>query len=191
MPKIARFIIWICSKFTRLELEQIITGFSDVLSDRNPEVKPKDDFKEKHPNYRAFSIDPLPPLTEPPVAKQPPDLKDYKLLLSEHQNTYGKAPTQVKHRSGSLNVPQLTTCPCCNAPYTYIYSTTASRGLSSDARSVNIYFKLTRDSAKIVFPISSALIVTMRSLPGNNVKRSLSTNAVTITVLTGYKPLIT
>lgn len=121
MPKIARFVIWICSKFTRLELEQIITGLSDVLSDRNPEVKPKDDFKEKHPNYRAFSVDPLPPLTEPPVAKQSPDLKDYKLLLSEYQNTYGKALTQVKHRSGSLNVPQLTTCPCCNAPYTYIY----------------------------------------------------------------------
>ena len=67
---IARFIIWICSKFTRIEIEQIVTGLSDVLQNRNPEVKPKDDFKEKHPNYRQFAVDPLPPLTEPPLQKK-------------------------------------------------------------------------------------------------------------------------
>jgi len=63
MFKITRFVIWICSKFTRAEIEQIIAGLSDVLSNHNPEVKPKDDFKEKHPNYRVFSVDPLSPLT--------------------------------------------------------------------------------------------------------------------------------
>ncbi len=65
MSKITRFVIWICSKFTRAEIEQIIAGLSDVLGNLNPEVKPKDDFKEKHPNYRVFFVDPLPPLTEP------------------------------------------------------------------------------------------------------------------------------
>jgi hypothetical protein len=68
--RIARFIVWICSKFTRLEIEQIITGLSDVLHNRNPEVKPKDDFKEKHPSYRQFTVDPLPPLTESPLQKK-------------------------------------------------------------------------------------------------------------------------
>lgn len=68
--RIARFVIWICSKFTRIEIEQIVTGLSDVLQNRNPEVKPKDDFKEKHPNYRQFAVDPLPPLTEPPLQKK-------------------------------------------------------------------------------------------------------------------------
>jgi len=68
--KIARFIIWISSKFTRIEIEQIVTGLSDVLQNRNPEVKPKDDFKEKHPNYRLFAVDPKPPLTEPPLQKK-------------------------------------------------------------------------------------------------------------------------
>ena len=68
--RIARFIIWICSKFTRVEIEQIVTGLSDVLQNRNPEVKPKDDFKEKHPNYRQFTVDPKPPLTEPPPEKK-------------------------------------------------------------------------------------------------------------------------
>jgi hypothetical protein len=70
MSRIARFVIWICSKFTKVEIEQIIVGLSDVLMDRNPEVKPKDDFKEKHPNYRDFAVDPLPPLTEPPALKK-------------------------------------------------------------------------------------------------------------------------
>jgi hypothetical protein len=68
--KIARFVIWVCSKFTRIEIEYIVTGLSDVLQNRNPEVKLKDDFKEKHPNYRQFAVDPLPPLTEPPLQKQ-------------------------------------------------------------------------------------------------------------------------
>jgi hypothetical protein len=61
MSKIARFVVWICSKFTRVEIEQIINGLLDVLNNRNTEVKPKDDFKEKHPNYRNFFVDPLPP----------------------------------------------------------------------------------------------------------------------------------
>jgi hypothetical protein len=68
--RISRFIIWICSKFNKAEIELIVVGLSDVLLDRNPEVKPKDDFKEKHPNYRNFVVDPLPPLTEPPTAKK-------------------------------------------------------------------------------------------------------------------------
>jgi hypothetical protein len=70
MSRISRFVIWICSKFTKAEIEQIIFGLSEVLMDRNPDVKPKDDFKEKHPNYRDFEVDPLPPLTEPPAGKK-------------------------------------------------------------------------------------------------------------------------
>jgi hypothetical protein len=77
MTKIARFIIWICSKFTKGEIEQIIKGLVDVLQDRNPEVKPKDDFKEQHPHYRNFFVDSKPPLTEPPVLKKAPEPKDY------------------------------------------------------------------------------------------------------------------
>ena len=70
LSKTARFVVWICSKFTKTEIEQIVVGLSDVLENRNPEVKPKDDFKEKHPNYRNFSVDSLPPLTEPPEFKK-------------------------------------------------------------------------------------------------------------------------
>lgn len=75
LSKIARFVVWICSKFTKTEIEQIVVGLSDILADRNPEVKPKDDFKEKHPNYRNFNVDPKPPLTEPPVFKKKTSIK--------------------------------------------------------------------------------------------------------------------
>jgi hypothetical protein len=70
LSKTARFVIWICSKFTKTEIEQIVVGLSDVLENRNPEVKPKDDFKDKHPNYRNFIVDPEPPLTESPTFKK-------------------------------------------------------------------------------------------------------------------------
>jgi hypothetical protein len=32
MSKIARFVVWICSKFTRVEIEQIVNGLLDVLN---------------------------------------------------------------------------------------------------------------------------------------------------------------
>lgn len=118
MSKIARFVIWICSKFTRVEIEQIINGLLDVLNNRNTEVKPKDDFKEKHPNYRNFFVDPLPPLTEVPTPKQS---KDYKLILAEYQAAHGKPLETVQRRSHSLKVPELTLCPLCNAPHAYLY----------------------------------------------------------------------
>ena len=56
MNKITRFVIWICSKFTREEIEKIIQGLSDVLDNRDPDVKPKDDFKRKHPHYGNFFL---------------------------------------------------------------------------------------------------------------------------------------
>ena len=68
--KVDRFVIWICSKFIRTEIELIIKGLSDVLANRNPEIKPKDDFKEKHPNYRNFYVDPNSPLTQKPEESQ-------------------------------------------------------------------------------------------------------------------------
>ncbi|MFH1776585.1 MAG: hypothetical protein ABH952_03385 [Candidatus Omnitrophota bacterium] len=82
MKKVERFIIWICSKFTRSEIERIIKGLSDVLANRNPEVKPKDDFKEKHPNYRTFFVDPEPPLTTNPQEIATPKLFWRKLLAN-------------------------------------------------------------------------------------------------------------
>jgi len=121
MSKIARFIIWICSKFTKNEIEQIIKGLEDVLHDRNPEVKPKDDFKEKHPLYRDFFVDPKPPLTEPPVLKKAHEPKNYKALLALYEADHGKPFDPIKRRGKSPVVPRQIVCPVCNAPHEYLY----------------------------------------------------------------------
>ena len=122
MSKIARFIIWICSKFTKSEIEQIVSGLVDVLADRNPEVKPKDDFKEKYPQYRKFSVDRLAPLIEPQRVPEPVvPSKDYQELLARYQKKHGKPLVPVKQRAGSPSVPERIVCPSCQAPHEYLY----------------------------------------------------------------------
>lgn len=122
MSKIARFIIWICSKFTKSEIEQIVSGLIDVLADRNPEVKPKDDFKEKYPQYRNFSVDPLAPLTEPQRVAQPSaPLEDYRELLAAYQKEHDTPLSPVRQRAGSPRVPERIICPSCQAPHQYLY----------------------------------------------------------------------
>jgi len=118
MNKIARFVIWICSKFTRDEIEQIIQGLSDVLANRNPDVKPKDDFKKKHPNYRNFFVDPNSPL--PAVPKPPPKL-NWKELLNKHKQSHGKQLQPVSPKNPATKVPENTVCRICGAPSKYLY----------------------------------------------------------------------
>lgn len=118
MKKIDRFVIWICSKFTRDEIEKIIQGLSDVLANRNPDVKPKDDFKEKHPNYRDFSVDPNPPLPAP--QKSIPKL-NWKDLLNKYQLEHGKPLEPVNPKNPCTKVPPNSVCRVCDAPSEYLY----------------------------------------------------------------------
>ena len=53
--RIARMVVWLCAQFNRQEIELIITGLQDVLADRDPEVKPRDDFKK---NIRTIARSP-------------------------------------------------------------------------------------------------------------------------------------
>jgi hypothetical protein len=64
MQKISRFVVWICSKFTREQIEIIVKELTEILKNHNSEIKPKDEFKEKYPNYRSFPVDSKPPLAE-------------------------------------------------------------------------------------------------------------------------------
>jgi len=65
LNKVSRFVIWICSKFNREQIQTIIKELSEILENRNPEIKPKDDIQQKYPNYRNFYVDPKPPLNQP------------------------------------------------------------------------------------------------------------------------------
>lgn len=70
MDQISRFVVWLCSKFSREQLELISQELSDILQGRKEfPTNPKDAFREKHPNYRDFTVDPNPPLTEPAKKK--------------------------------------------------------------------------------------------------------------------------
>jgi len=46
MDRISRFVVWICSKFDRGQIERVVAELQDVLANRNPEIKPRDDFKK-------------------------------------------------------------------------------------------------------------------------------------------------
>ncbi len=123
MKKITRIIVWLCSKFNKEEIENITIGLIDVLSDRNPEIKPKDDFKQKHPNYREFSVDPNPPLTKSDKDNEGEEQhsKHFTQLLKEYLEIRKKELKPVKHRNIANAVPIKTICPSCNAPHSYIY----------------------------------------------------------------------
>ena len=118
MRKTARFVIWICSKFTHDEIEEIINGLLEVLANRNPDVKPKDDFKEKHPHYRSFFVDPNPPLKVPP--KTTPKL-DWRKLLSTYETNRGYPLKPVAAKDPKTKVPEGSTCRICGAPCQYLY----------------------------------------------------------------------
>lgn len=118
MRKVERFVIWICSKFTRSEIEYIIQGLSEVLANRNPEVKPKDDFKEQHPHYRNFFVDPKPPLTTPPKSTPP---LDWKKLLALYKKHFGHLLKPVNPKNPETKVPQNSICKSCSAPSRYLY----------------------------------------------------------------------
>ena len=118
LNKMSRFVLWICSKFTRKEIEFIIKELSVIITNRNPEVRPKDDFKEKHPNYRSFYSDAKPPLTEPPKKKIALNYKD---LLTTYKKEHKHPLKPVNIRNSKNSVPKHSICYSCNAPHQYLY----------------------------------------------------------------------
>ena len=120
MHRISRFVIWICNKFNREEIIKIIEELIDILQNRNPDVKPRDDFKEKHPNYRDFKVDPLPPLSESPEKIVKPQ-QFYKSLFKEYEAINGKSLKPVSLRNNSQPVPKQISCPNCKASHNYLY----------------------------------------------------------------------
>jgi transposase-like protein len=120
VKKIKRFVIWICRHFDREEIFEMVDELIKILNDKNPDIKFKDDFKKKHPNYRDFSTDPLAPLEAAEIVKKTPEL-NYRDLLIEYENKHGQPLKPVKVRDNKNRVPKQTQCPQCSAPHEYIY----------------------------------------------------------------------
>jgi len=70
MFNLSRVVVWICKRFNREQINLIINELSKILKDPNSEIQPQDSFKEDHPNYRKFDVDPNPPLPESPIKKK-------------------------------------------------------------------------------------------------------------------------
>ncbi len=186
MKKTARFVIWICSKsipldskhltgFTREEIEQIIQGLLDVLANRNPDVKPKDDFKEKHPNYRNFFVDPNPPLKTPPKTR--PKL-DWRKLLSTYETNRGYPLKAVAAKDPKTKVPEGSTCRICNAPCQYLYF---NDGKNRTQLKCKVCFSLTQVHPVIAIKLNTfGLIVVIHFIFGKRREMSLSINATII-----------
>jgi putative transposase len=120
LSNISRFVVWICRKFSREEIEKIVIELSSILKNPNADLKTKDQFKEEFPHFRDFRPDPLEPLTQPPGVKKKTE-KDYKVILKEYQETHNKPLQPVNCVSKEAMVPSQVICPHCNAPHQYIY----------------------------------------------------------------------
>jgi rubredoxin len=144
--KIARFVIWICSKFNKAEVVQIINGLQQVLAERNPEIKFKDDFKEKHPNYRDYYVDPLPPLTEKPAGESPLPALDWQELLKGYEQREGRPLRPIKPRKG-FSVPTQCQCVHCGAPAQYLYYNDGKRKSQLRCKVCGLFFSIAPTSS--------------------------------------------
>ena len=120
MTKIARFVLWLCNKFTRQELEEIIRRLQEILAEREPQIKPRDDFHDQHPHYRQFYVDPLAPLTEPTIPAPTKPILDWKRLCADYAQKKGRALDPVIRRKGET-IPKGMVCLRCGAPAAYLY----------------------------------------------------------------------
>ncbi len=64
MSAISRFVIWICRKFNRDQVEKIVEELSAILKNPGSSIQPREDSDENYPNYRDFHPDTDAPLTE-------------------------------------------------------------------------------------------------------------------------------
>lgn len=100
--------------------EKIITYLLVVILGKDYKIPKKDNPVNK--KYRKLQVD------QKPIFENTLKL-DYKKLLADYQKTNGKELKPRKpHKNSKSHVPESTRCPCCNAPYNYLYDNTGGRG---------------------------------------------------------------
>lgn len=120
MANIARLVLWLCKKFTRAELQELIEQLQHILAEREPEIPPRDDFRQQHPHYRDFYVDPLAPLAQPPTVTPAPPTLDWRQLSAQYQKRHGRPLTPVRRR-GTHPLPPACRCAHCGAPRDFLY----------------------------------------------------------------------
>jgi putative transposase len=120
MNKITRVVLWLCRKFTHSDLEALIEQLREVLAGREPEIHPRDDFRQQHPHYRDFYVDPQAPLTQPPVVPPPQPKPGWQPLRADYERAHARPLTPVKRRGGCA-LPAACRCAHCGAPRDFLY----------------------------------------------------------------------
>lgn len=101
-------------------LTEIIKYLLTLLLGKNFLKDPSKDIAIKK-DYQKLQVDAL------PIFERFEKL-DYKQLLNEYKNTYGKELKPVKQRKGKNTIPKDIVCPKCGAPHTYLYDNNGGRG---------------------------------------------------------------
>jgi putative transposase len=120
MGKITRLVLWLCRKFTRQELQELIEQLQQVLAGHEPQIQPRDDFRQQHPHYRDFYVDPQAPLTQPPTLPPPQPTPDWRQLCAQYRQQQGRPLAPVQRR-GTRTPPAGCRCAHCGAPRDFLY----------------------------------------------------------------------
>jgi putative transposase len=120
MSKIPRLVLWLCRKFTRSDLQELIEQLQQVLAGREAEPQPRDDFCQQHPHYRDFYVDPHTPLTQPPTPPPVVPRLDWQQLCAQYRRVQGRSLAPVRRR-GTHPLPRTCRCTHCGAPPPFLY----------------------------------------------------------------------
>jgi transposase-like protein len=120
MGSIARLVVWLCRKFTRQDLQELVQQLQEILAGRQLEPQPRDDFRQQHPHYRDFYVDPLAPLTQAPLARPAAPTLDWQALCAQYQREQGRPLSPVRRR-GARPLPRTCRCAHCGAPAQFLY----------------------------------------------------------------------
>ncbi len=116
MKSLKKFIIWICKRFSRQQIMQIIIRLIEIIEEDNLESENPQKIKQQYPNYRNFFVD-----SELPIEFKDESTLDYKTLLKNHLQNIGRSLKPVHPKNIFHRPPERIKCPHCNAPYLYIY----------------------------------------------------------------------
>jgi len=121
MSSIPRLVLWLCRKFTRQDLQQLVHELQEILAGRQPEPQPRDDFRQQHPHYRDFYVDPLAPFTQAPAVAVAAPTLDWQQLCAQYLRDHGRPLSPVRRRRDARPVPPSSRCAHCDAPPEFLY----------------------------------------------------------------------
>jgi putative transposase len=120
MGNITRLVLWLCRKFTRQDLQDLIEQLQQILAGCEPQIQPRDDFRQQHPHYRDFYLDPQAPLTQPVALPLPQPTLDWRHLRARYHQQQGRPLAPVRRR-GPRTLPAGCRCAHCGAPRDFLY----------------------------------------------------------------------